>query len=158
MLNASSSLPESRNEPDRLVSRPKATTALCLTLLQMGFTEPSESPRLLVSSYLTVSPLPARFANERDGRFAFCGTFPDLTAGRRYRPSCPMEPGLSSRCPPEGSRPAIAQSTSVAPQSSSVSFQRSSGKRVHSTPDRRARRKTAVYQAAIWGTASLAAG
>ena len=32
--------------------------ALCLVLLRVGFTKPSESPRLLVSSYLTVSPLP----------------------------------------------------------------------------------------------------
>jgi hypothetical protein len=32
-----------------------------------------------------------------DWRFVFCGTFPDLTIGRRYRPSCPTEPGLSSR-------------------------------------------------------------
>jgi hypothetical protein len=29
-----------------------------LVLLQMGFTEPGRSPGLLVSSYLTVSPLP----------------------------------------------------------------------------------------------------
>ena len=31
-------------------------------------------------------------------RFAFCCTFPSLTAGRRYRPPCSLEPGLSSRC------------------------------------------------------------
>ena len=30
-------------------------------------------------------------------RYLFCGTFPDLTTGRRYRPPCPAEPGLSSR-------------------------------------------------------------
>ena len=29
-------------------------------------------------------------------RSALCCTFPNLTAGRRYRPSCPSEPGLSS--------------------------------------------------------------
>ena len=34
------------------------TLALCLALLQVGFTEPVESPRLLVRSYRTVSPLP----------------------------------------------------------------------------------------------------
>jgi len=33
-------------------------------------------------------------------RFAFCCTFPSLTTGRRYRPSCPMKPGLSSRVAP----------------------------------------------------------
>ena len=32
-------------------------------------------------------------------RFAFCCTFPSLAAGRRYRPSCSMEPGLSSEVP-----------------------------------------------------------
>ena len=31
---------------------------LCLALLRVGFAEPSKSPCLLVSSYLTVSPLP----------------------------------------------------------------------------------------------------
>ncbi len=30
-------------------------------------------------------------------RFAFCCTFPDLTAGGRYPSPCPAEPGLSSR-------------------------------------------------------------
>jgi len=32
----------------------------CLTLLRVGFAEPGRSPGLLVSSYLTVSPLPSR--------------------------------------------------------------------------------------------------
>jgi hypothetical protein len=32
-------------------------------------------------------------------RFTFCCTFPDLSTGRRYRPPCPAEPGLSSRQP-----------------------------------------------------------
>ena len=30
-------------------------------------------------------------------RSVLCCTFPSLTAGRRYRPSCPAKPGLSSR-------------------------------------------------------------
>src|SRR5690242_13560164 len=34
--------------------------APCLTLLQVGFTEPSGSPRTLVRSYRTVAPLPVR--------------------------------------------------------------------------------------------------
>ena len=29
-------------------------------------------------------------------RSILCCTFPSLTVGRRYRPSCPAEPGLSS--------------------------------------------------------------
>ncbi|GAC1452417.1 MAG: hypothetical protein NVSMB9_37350 [Isosphaeraceae bacterium] len=32
-----------------------------LALLLVGFAEPGQSPDLLVSSYLTVSPLPRRF-------------------------------------------------------------------------------------------------
>ena len=43
-----------RPEPPR-----KGRTRSCSALLPMGFTEPSRSPGLLVSSYLTVSPLPA---------------------------------------------------------------------------------------------------
>ena len=71
------------------------TTSSCLALLPMGFSEPGRSPGLLVSSYLTVSPLPA--GPKPDRRFAFCGTFPGLAAGGRYPPSRPVEPGLSSR-------------------------------------------------------------
>jgi len=70
-------------------------SASCSALLRVGFAEPSESPHLLVSSYLTVSPLPRRAR-----RYTFCGTFPSLTAGRRYRPPCPVEPGLSSAANP----------------------------------------------------------
>ena len=88
-----------RTSPRRTAGGPPAP---CLALLRVGFTKPAESPRLLVSSYLTVSPLPrsdhCRIAR---WRFAFCGTFPGLAAGRRYRPPCPAEPGLSSR-PPDG--------------------------------------------------------
>ena len=45
--------------------------------------------------------LPHRFTLTAPGfrqarRSAFCCTFPSLTAGRRYRPPCPLEPGLSS--------------------------------------------------------------
>jgi len=36
-------------------------TPPCLALLPMGFTEPNRSPGPLVSSYLTVSPLPTGF-------------------------------------------------------------------------------------------------
>ena len=69
--------------------------APCLTLLPVGFTEPGRSPGLLVSSYLTVSPLPRGPKPAR--RFAFCCTFPDLSAGGRYPSLRPTEPGLSSR-------------------------------------------------------------
>jgi len=39
--------------------------APCLTLLQVGFTEPPGSPRALVRSYRTVAPLPVRPANRK---------------------------------------------------------------------------------------------
>ncbi len=59
----SSSLPGSHYGPDKSAGR-RATLgrstvhASCLALLPVGFTKPTWSPRLLVSSYLTVSPLP----------------------------------------------------------------------------------------------------
>jgi hypothetical protein len=48
-----------------------------------------------VRSYRTFSPLP-RGASPHPRRYVFCGTFPGVTPGRRYRPPCPAEPGLSS--------------------------------------------------------------
>ena len=65
-----------------------------LVLLRVGFTEPPESPPTLVSSYLTVSPLPAETGSCR--RFAFCGTFPGIAPAGGYPALYPMEFGLSS--------------------------------------------------------------
>ena len=56
--DASSSRPGSGYETDRFVPAPKGRASSCLALLPMGFTEPNRSPGPLVSSYLTVSPLP----------------------------------------------------------------------------------------------------
>src|SRR5215831_12466179 len=67
-----------------------------LTLLQVGFTKPPQSPAALVVSYTTVSPLPLARPKPGQGRSAFCGTVPRVTPGRRYRPPCPVEPGPSS--------------------------------------------------------------
>ncbi len=53
-----------RTAPRRPASE---SSALCLTLLRVGFAEPTESPRLLVSSYLTVSPLPPVVAGTTGG-------------------------------------------------------------------------------------------
>ena len=78
--------------------RPSSTlrcSATLLALLRVGFAEPPESPRALVVSYTTVSPLPAG-SRSHDRRFAFCGTFPRVTPGGRYPPPCPVESGLSS--------------------------------------------------------------
>ena len=76
-----------------------------LTLLRVGFTEPPGSPRALVVSYTTVSPLPP--ANR--GRSVFCGTIPRVTPGRRYRPPCPAEPGPSSTPPGDQADAAAAR-------------------------------------------------
>ena len=63
MPGASSGLTRERGRATRLLSYS--------ALLRVGFAEPARSPAPLVSSYLTVSPLP--FAERR---FAFCGTGP----------------------------------------------------------------------------------
>jgi hypothetical protein len=47
----------------------------------------------LLHHRFTLTPAPAWRAA---GRFAFCGTVPRVTPGRRYRPPCPVEPGPSS--------------------------------------------------------------
>ncbi len=51
--------------------------AFYLVLLQMGFAQLLVSPPKLVSSYLTVSPLPSDSKDPR--RFGFCGTFLKVT-------------------------------------------------------------------------------
>ena len=85
-----------RTDPlEALAALPRGTHAPCLTLLPVGFTEPSRSPGLLVSSYLAVSPLPHGPKSTR--RFAFCCTFPGLSTGGCYPSLRPTEPGLSSR-------------------------------------------------------------
>ena len=118
LLAASSSLPEHWSGQ----AGPRAATQItsdlgsrvCSVWPCSGWGLPSQRVApLLVRSYRTVSPLPRQF----DGgswpapmpcgmtqktpprRFTFCCTFPSLAAGRRYRPSCPLEPGLSSHCP-----------------------------------------------------------
>ena len=45
-------------QPTRESSRAGPAHALCLALHRVGFTKPIESPRLLVRSYRTFSPLP----------------------------------------------------------------------------------------------------
>ncbi len=51
----------------------------CSTLLRVGFTEPAGSPRPLVRSYRTVSPLPVRRTRRCHRRSVFCGTFLQVT-------------------------------------------------------------------------------
>jgi hypothetical protein len=52
LLTGSSALPAG--------SDGQSSNACCLGLLQVGFTEPPQSPEALVVSYTTVSPLPPR--------------------------------------------------------------------------------------------------
>jgi hypothetical protein len=73
----------SRAPVTRRLERPdpragRATPLLSYSaLLRVGFTEPTRSPAPLVSSYLTVSPLPFRqLVRAGRRRFAFCGTDP----------------------------------------------------------------------------------
>src|SRR5690349_1788532 len=72
-----------------------------LALLRVGFAEPPGSPRALVRSYRTVSPLP-RPAGAGPRRSVFCGTFLRVTPTGRYPAPCPVESGRSSdRSPPD---------------------------------------------------------
>ena len=87
LLEVSSDLPESLDGPPSALSYS--------VLLRVGFTEPPASPPELVSSYLTVSPLPWE-TSHFPRRFAFCGTFLPVTRTGRYPAPCPMELGLSS--------------------------------------------------------------
>jgi len=48
---------------------------------------------------------PGQDRSPAPGRSAFCGTFPRVTPGRRYRPPCPAEPGPSSPGPEVPARP-----------------------------------------------------
>ena len=95
---ASCGLPAYSGGPPSDVRAPVALTSLraagFLTLLRAGFAEPTGSPRPLVVSCTTVSPLPARPRPTR--RSVLCGTFPRVTPGGCCPPPCPAEPGPSS--------------------------------------------------------------
>jgi hypothetical protein len=61
-------------------------------LLQVGFTDcdvTGTARELLPHAFTLTTP--------SGGRSTLCGTSPRVTPGRRYRPPCPVEPGLSSR-------------------------------------------------------------
>jgi hypothetical protein len=79
-----------------------AESGTYLVLLRVGFTKLPQSLRVLVSSYLTFSPL----SQLSSGRYIFCGTLliPELCLAESrdslyYGPPCPVELGLSS--PPD---------------------------------------------------------
>ena len=75
LLAGSSALPADSGGPP--------SNACCSSLLRVGFTEPTWSPRSLVVSYTTVSPLPREPADRHTRRSVFCGTVPRITPGGR---------------------------------------------------------------------------
>jgi hypothetical protein len=71
----------------------------CVALLPMGFAEPPGSPRALVRSYRTISPLPVRGRSgdrSRHRRSVLCGTFLRVAPTGCYPAPCPVESGRSS--------------------------------------------------------------
>ena len=82
------------------------SNAPCLALLRVGLAEPARSPEPLVSSYLTVSPLP-RAAN-RAPAVCFLLRLREVTPAWVSPAPCPAESGLSSndRRPSAAARPA----------------------------------------------------
>ena len=71
----------------------------CVALLPVGFAEPPGSPRVLVRSYRTVSPLPVRGRSgdrSRHRRSVLCGTFLRVAPTGCYPAPCPVESGRSS--------------------------------------------------------------
>ncbi len=67
----------------------------CSALLPVGFAEPPGSPRVLVRSYRTVSPLPVR-ALARHRRSVLCGTVLRVAPTGCYPAPRPVESGRSS--------------------------------------------------------------
>jgi hypothetical protein len=93
---ASCGLPESL-QAGRLLNSPKAFALPYLALLRMGFTKLPRSPGILVSSYLTVSPLP-RTAGARGGLFSVAlslGSPPVAVSDHPalWSPDFPLQPG-----------------------------------------------------------------
>ena len=103
-----------RGGPPRAApSRRTLRSSSCLALLPMGFAEPDRSPGLLVSSYLTVSPLPAgrtpqavcflwHFPWPR-GRWALPTIAP--YGARTFLPPASSRCPLTPRYPPAGDHP-----------------------------------------------------
>lgn len=95
VIHLGSPLPTTSSAPPGCSGGPPSN-ASCLSLLQVGFAEPTLSPTPLVVSYTTLSPLPLDRPEPMEGRSALCGTVPRVTPGGRYPPPCPVEPGRSS--------------------------------------------------------------
>ena len=63
---------------------------------QAGRVTPTAGALLPHRFSLTTHPTSAEASHLTVRRSILCCTFPNLAAGRRYRPPCPAEPGLSS--------------------------------------------------------------
>jgi len=96
---ASCGLPaDSGEQPSNI--RARHPRAPILTLLRVGFTEPAESPRSLVVSYTTVSPLPA--AEAAGGLFSVALSRGSPRVGVTHHPAL-WSPDVPRRAP-EGTR------------------------------------------------------
>ncbi len=82
----------------RAASRRSLASRLHPVWSSSGWGLPSRHSHLYRWCALTAPfhPYHASISRRTVRRFTLCCTFPNLAAGRRYRPSCPMEPGLSS--------------------------------------------------------------
>ena len=106
LLGGSSDLPECwHHEPDAALKIERLTL---LDLAPDGVCRGEQSP----VPWWALTPPFHPYRNLAALAVSFCCTFPGLATGRRYRPSCSLEPGLSSPRGPfreETVRGAIAQ-------------------------------------------------
>ena len=68
-----------------------------LGLASGGVCLAAASPRRRCALTAPFQPCRPALARARLGRCVFCGTFPRVSPGRRYRPPCPVMSGLSSK-------------------------------------------------------------
>ena len=98
LLAPSSDLPESGNDPSRFAAGHRSGSASSLFDLASGgvyqASRVAAAAGELLPHRFTLTTHQRRALAVR--RYAFCGTFPNLAIGRRYRPPCSTKPGLSS--------------------------------------------------------------
>ena len=96
-----------------------------MALHRVGFASAAVSPRrrcALTAPFHPYRPRRSR-ATAQLRRCRFCGTFPRVSPGRRYRPPCPAVSGLSSKASPPrllGLRRSILALARVRPPSSAA--------------------------------------
>ncbi len=102
-----------REEIGRTVraTQPKSHRSSLLGLAPGGVCRADESPRRWCALTAPFHPYRRDQSNtltgaQNRGGGIFLLHFPGLTTGRCYRPPCPVEPGLSSRCNAASDRPA----------------------------------------------------